>query len=61
MVYVLDEAQVKKTREELAELERNFLRRIQQPQPSQATAPSGLEGIELLCCPRIFLIFFVFS
>jgi hypothetical protein len=41
MVYVLDEAQVKKTREELAELERNFLRRIQQP--SQATAPSGLE------------------
>jgi hypothetical protein len=35
LVYVLDEAQVRKTRDDLAELERNFLHRIQQ-------APTGM-------------------
>lgn len=39
MVYVLDEIQVRRTREELAELENNFLRRIQHP--SQTSAASG--------------------
>lgn len=46
MVYVLDEAQVKKTREELAELERNFLNRIQNPSSKENNMNSELPFID---------------
>jgi hypothetical protein len=50
MVYVLDEAQVKKTRDELSELESNFLRRIQQPPQPAAGQESNFSLITHRIC-----------